>query len=154
MICLHRDRLRCLRKSVHATVRMQYRRALLHCLQQQAVQVGAVQRDIGRAITRCHGVAQRQFAQYSACHSTLYLQALRAVAAGPQGVEQTPVLKQTRGVGAELDARTHFAEGGCFFKQLNLLPRAGQKKSRRQSAYAATGYRYLHAQAASNCRST
>ena len=117
--------------------------ACLHRLEQQPVQVGAVDGGVGGAITRyCLG-AQRQHCQFAPRESTAHLQAVRESGHGLQGLLESPGLQAPHHVRAQLHAGAHFAEGGSAFVQPHLPASARRGQCRSQSANASARNQHL-----------
>ena len=128
---MQRDALGVLRKARHRTAQIQLRRTLLlKGRQQQAVQVGAVNRGIGRAVALLHRGPELQYTEFGARDRAAHLQSFRKRSDLGHGVLQAPAMEQLDHIGPHLDAGPDLGEFGRALKQrqLSTCARAGQRR--------------------------
>jgi hypothetical protein len=114
-------------------------RVVLHGLQQQAVQIGAVDGGVGRAVAAHRGLAQRQRGEHTAVHGAAHLQVLRKGGHSVQRRLQAPGLQATHGVGAQLHASAHLGKLHCALEEPHLPPGARGGQCGCQPTDAASG---------------
>ena len=116
---------------------------VLQGLQQQAVQVGAVDGGIGGAVALHGGRAQRHRGQGVAAQRATHLQLIRKSRHRLQGPLQAPGLQAPHGVRPQLHTRAHLAELRRTLVQPHIPPCTCRTERSRQPPDAATGHQYL-----------
>ena len=118
----------------------------LHCLEQQPVQVGAVNGGIGSAVTLYSIGTQGQHRQFVPRESTAHLQAIRKSSHILQRLLQTPSLETPHHVRAQLHTCTHFAESSSALVQPHLpaSPRRSQRRCQSANAAACNQQLFFH----------
>jgi len=114
-----------------------HRGRLQQGLQQQPVQVGAVDGRIGRAITLPHRFTQGQTAQHPAIGGRAHAQLGGKRRHRLQRLLQPPVVQHAHGVGAELDTRPDLGKLWRPFEHVDrhLGPRARACQGRAQAGH-------------------
>ena len=110
---------------------------------QQALQIGAVDGGVRRAIQSLSTFAQGQGAQHLPGLGIARLQLLRKSGHLRQRVAQPPGLQDARQVRPNLDARAHLAELRCALKQLHRHAVLRTRDSSGQAANAAACNQHL-----------
>ena len=132
---------------LQGVVQQQLRAALgLHGAQQQAVQIGAGNGGVTRAVALHRTRAQRQLPQHRARLRAAHLQQRRKAGHRVQAAAQAPAFQQAHHVGAELDACAHFREHGILLDQLHrqATRATGQRGGQATNATADNEYLFLH----------
>ena len=111
----------------------------LHRFEQQAVQVGAVDGGVGRAVARPADGPQTEDAQRGRVVRVAHLQRLGKGCAGAQRTGQAPGLKHPDGVGTKLQTGPHLTERGGLLQQVHPHASARQGQRTRQPPDAAPG---------------
>ncbi|MPM21595.1 hypothetical protein SDC9_68039 [bioreactor metagenome] len=118
-------------------------RQILHRVQQQRMQIGAVNGCVGRAIARNGRGPERQRRQLSARHRAAHLQLVGKGGHRLQLVVQPPGLQAPHHVRPDLHARPHFGKLGRTLEQPYLPTRALCGQCRCQATDAASGNQNL-----------
>ncbi len=114
-------------------------------VQQQAVQVGAVHAQVGRAVAPLARLAEGQARQLAAVVRAAHAQHRRAGGDARQARRQAEGMQPPRDIGAELDAGADLAEGGRLLQHLDAMPLARQRQGGSQPADAGAGDEDLQA---------
>ena len=128
----------------HPVVQVQVHAVLLQGgAAQQAVQIGAVDGGVRRAIALHGACAQRQRAQVGATGGVAHLQPVGEGGDGVQLVLQAPGAQDARHIRAKLHAGAHLGEFRRALEQANFPAGARHGQRGRQPADAATGNQQL-----------
>ena len=125
-------------------------RALTGGIPQQAVQIGAVDGDIGRTVAVHHALPQRRARQHLAAAAAAGHQLLGHGRHGVQGLLQPPGLQAAHHVGPQLHAGPHLGEFLRPLKQACVPTRVRCAQSGSHPCDAATSNQYLFSHAL-NC---
>ncbi len=114
-----------------------------HRLHQHAVQVGAVQHQIGKSVALDRALTQVEQGPSLSRAPQADLLARRHAGHRAQGRLQAQAEQAARAIGAHLDARAHLAEAAGLLEHIDVDARAQQGERRRQTADACTNHRHL-----------
>ena len=133
---------------------VQGRPLIAHGRQQQPMQVGAVQREVGRVVADLEVQAQWHGRQLASARGVARHQSLGLATHCAGLFQQTPLPQDAGGVGPQLQAGADLTETAGLFEHPGLPARPVRGQCGRQAADATAGDEQFSTHCASNCRST